>query len=211
MAKTAPFDSFIDDYEAWFDHHRPVFLSELNALSQVVRPGLTSIEIGVGSGIFAEPLGISEGVEPSPVMAERARKRGVTVYPGTAEHLPLSDGRYDLAVMITAICFVDDRRRTVEEIYRVLRPGGRTVFGFVDKDSELGKTYERFKNENVFYRDATFVTANEIRTLLAETGFEEMSVRQTVFGRLDSISEPQPARPGSGEGGFVVIEAVRER
>ena len=66
------------------------------------------MEIGVGTGRFAEPLGFREGVEPSPAMAERARRRGLEVTDGVAENLPLPDATYDVALMVTTICFVDD-------------------------------------------------------------------------------------------------------
>lgn len=209
MARTAPFDQHLDLYEEWFKQFPSVFESEVIALGHVVRPDLPSVEIGVGSGIFAEALGIPEGVEPSPTMAAKARERGISVIEGVAESLPLADERYDLTLMVTAICFVDDAHATAREIKRVLRPGGRAVFGFVDQNSPLGKTYEQFKEENVFYRDATFYSTDQVIGILNDVGMEIMSVRQTVYGDLESITEPQRPRPGYGEGGFVVLEAVK--
>jgi hypothetical protein len=38
------------------------------------------VEIGVGTGRFAVSLGIAVGVEPSPAMAELARRRGIEVH-----------------------------------------------------------------------------------------------------------------------------------
>ena len=48
-------------------------------------------KIGVGSGHFAAPLGISIGVEPAPRMAEQARHRGIEVLDGISEALPYDD------------------------------------------------------------------------------------------------------------------------
>ncbi|MFP4153934.1 MAG: hypothetical protein ACLFSV_13900 [Alkalispirochaeta sp.] len=81
--------------------------------------------------------------------------------------------------------------------------------GFVDQDSPLGRVYEEFKEENVFYRHATFYGTEEVATLLRQAGFEILSVRQTVFGMLDEIDGVQGVRPGHGDGGFVVVEAVK--
>jgi len=209
MARTAPFDQYIEQYEQWFRDYRAIYESELAALAQIIRPGLASLEVGVGSGLFAEPLGIPQGLEPSTVMAARARERGIKVDQGTAEALPYEDGSFDLTLMVTAICFVDDPSATARELFRVLKPGGRAVMGFVDQDSPLGEVYETFKEQNVFYKDATFYGADEVTTLLTRVGFELLSVRQTVFGMLDEIGEVQGVRAGHGEGGFVVIEAVK--
>ena len=46
------------------------------------------IEIGVGTGRFAAPLGIKVGVDPSMTMLTYAAKRGVLGLQGTAEALP---------------------------------------------------------------------------------------------------------------------------
>lgn len=56
MAKTAPFDTYISEYEQWFDDHRFVFLSELEALRNVLPDTGRGVEIVIGSGVFASPL-----------------------------------------------------------------------------------------------------------------------------------------------------------
>jgi SAM-dependent methyltransferase len=52
---------------------------------------ISGVEIGVGTGLFAVPLGILIGVEPSPRMAELARYRGIEVLENVAEELPFAD------------------------------------------------------------------------------------------------------------------------
>ena len=70
--------------------------------------------------------------EPSEEMAQLARERGVTVYEGVAEDLPLDSGSYDFALMVTTICFVDDADKAVGEMARVIKTEGRVILGFVD-------------------------------------------------------------------------------
>ncbi|MGB3944604.1 MAG: methyltransferase domain-containing protein, partial [Methanothrix sp.] len=57
--------------------------------------------MGVGTGRFAAPLGISVGLDPSLPMMEVARKRGVLCVRGVAERLPFRDGAFDLLLMVT--------------------------------------------------------------------------------------------------------------
>lgn len=213
MALTSPFDSYSQQYEEWFVRYKAVYDSEIEALREVLPedngPGRRGLEIGVGSGLFASRLGIGYGVEPSAAMAERARARGIKVSPGVAEDLPFEDGSFDFTLIVTAICFVEDLGKTLEEIRRVLKPGASAIFGFVDEDSPLGGFYLKHKEENVFYRDATFHSATEVLGLLDEKGFRIERVRQTVFGMLDEVQDVQEAREGHGTGGFVVIQARR--
>jgi len=49
----------------------------LNALRKAFSVKENVIEVGIGSGIFAVPLGIKEGVEPSEAMRKRAVKKGL--------------------------------------------------------------------------------------------------------------------------------------
>lgn len=97
----------------------------------------------MGSGRFAAPLGIALGVEPSEVMARLARSCGVAVLAGVAEALPFADTTFDLVLMVTVLCFVDDAKLALQEAHRVLKPGGCLVLAFIDRLSELGQQYQR--------------------------------------------------------------------
>jgi SAM-dependent methyltransferase len=214
MPITEPFDRYPDQYEQWFSTFEAVYETEIEALGQLM-PGESveggavprGVEIGAGSGLFASRLGISLGVEPSRAMMEKARARGVEMIEGAAEQLPLEDASFDLSLMVTAICFLDDLERALEELRRILKPGGWALFGFVDRDSPLGRLYLQHKEEDVFYRQATFRSAGEVIGALERAGFAIEQVRQTVFGRLEEITSGQQSRKGHGEGGFVVLRA----
>jgi len=102
MAKVEPFERFTQRYEEWFEKHRLAYLSELRAVDMLLPENRERcVEIGVGTGRFAVPLGIKYGVEPSKKMAEIARKRGITVYEGVAENLPFEDESFDCVLLST--------------------------------------------------------------------------------------------------------------
>jgi SAM-dependent methyltransferase len=216
MAITQPFDENSEQYEQWFVTNRWVYDTEVEAIRDVLPSTGTAgnaspagLEIGAGSGLFASRLGIANGVEPSSAMIEKARVRGLDMKEGVAESLPYPDESFDYTLMVTAICFLDDMEQSVNEIRRVLKTGGSAVFGFVDKDSPLGRLYQEHKHENVFYARATFRSASEVLDVLRRKGFTIELVRQTVFGSLEEIRSIQPSEEGHGRGGFVVIKAVK--
>jgi len=165
------------------------------------------LEIGVGSGLFAAPLGIRIGVDPSIAMAERAKKRDITVIKGVAEALPFQDHEFDTALMVTTVCFLDDIDLAFQEAYRVLKPGGAFIIGFIDRNSPIGKAYEQRKNESLFYKNATLYTVDDLLVHLKQAGFSRFSFNQTLFGPVDEMHQPDPIKKGSGEGSFVVIKA----
>ncbi len=204
MTKATPFDERAIEYDAWFETYRDLYLTELEALRSVIPASGSGVEIGVGTGRFAAPLGITVGVEPSPRMAKLARQRGVEVVEGVAEALPFADGSYDFAIMVTVVCFLDDVSQAFLETHRILKSNGILVVGFIDRDSQLGLHYSQIKELSKFYCDATFYSASELESLLAKAGFYNFSYLQTLMPGETNVLTIQE---GHGSGGFVVIQA----
>jgi SAM-dependent methyltransferase len=209
MPRSEPFERYTDRYEDWFETHEDAYRSEVEALQRLVPEPGYGLEIGVGSGRFAAPLGMSVGVDPAGAMLARARERGVEVVRGVAEALPFGDGSFDTALIVTTICFVDDVARTLSEARRVLHPGGALVLGYIDRASPVGRIYQEKKSENPFYREATFVSTDELVDALETAGFADFEFVQTVYHWLDEIEGPEPVESGYGDGSFVGIRATR--
>ncbi len=182
MAKTELFDKNYAYYDRWFDEHDQIYRCELEALRRVLPPFRKGLEVGVGTGRFAAPLGIQVGVEPSAQMAAVAKKRGIEVVPGVAEALPFADKSFDLVLMVTTICFVDDIDKSFEEAKRVLADDGHLIIAFVDRDSPLGKFYEAHKAKSRFYKEATFYSKKDIFKLLKSHGFVLKRCNEALFG-----------------------------
>jgi len=208
MAKTKPFEENRELYEEWFIRNDAVYKSELKAIRHFIPEQGKGIEIGIGSGLFAKPLGIKDGIEPSEKMRELAIKRGLNVLNGVAEKLPFKDNEYDFALMVTTICFVDNPAKAIREVNRILMSGGHFILAFVDKNSKVGKEYQKMKERSLFYKDAIFFSTEELLSLLKTNGFKESQIVQTVFGNLEDVNEIQNFKTGYSDGSFVVISAT---
>lgn len=207
MPKTSAFENHSDAYDEWFEINADLYAAELATVRALLpeNPEL-GLEVGVGSGKFAGPLGIKTGVEPCKEMAEKARKLGIEVHPGIAEALPFGDQSFPFILSVTTICFVDDVARTFSESYRVLQAGGSILVGFVDKESGLGKKYQANKEKSRFYREATFFSSRELLAALTAADFGDLHCKQSLIPGAPEGT----VRDGHGEGAFVVIKGTRK-
>ncbi len=109
------FEEFALEYDEWFETHKWVYQSEVEAVRRFIPETGEGIEIGVGTGRFSIPFGIKVGVEPAKAMAEIARKRGISVYESKAENLSFHDNSFDFALMVTTLCFLENPLQALQE------------------------------------------------------------------------------------------------
>ena len=209
MPKIEPFEQNVERYEAWFDRYPLAYASELRAIRELFPETGEGLEVGVGTGRFAAPLGVGVGVEPSRAMGKLAIERRIQVRFGVAENLPCGDSSFDYLLLVVTVCFLDDVYLSLREAYRVLQPGGYILIGFIDRVSPLGKAYENLSEDNVFYRQATFYSTEEVLFYLSQAGFGEFVFRQTIFQHPEDMKEIEPAEPGYGKGSFVVVRGTK--
>jgi len=204
MPKIISFQKYADRYDKWFEENQAVYQAELKAVKSLLPEG-NGIEIGTGTGRFSEPLGIKTGIEPSDCMRAFAQKRGIKVLGGAAESLPFRDSIFEFVLMVTVICFLDDLHKSFKEVYRVLSEGGYFIIGMIDRNSMLGQTYLKHKNDSLFYKDASFYSVEEVLEIMKQTGFDNFIFCQTLFSSLSETDENETLMPGYGKGAFVVI------
>ncbi len=202
------FDENAPEYDQWFETNSTAYRSEVLAVEQAIPKEKKGIEIGVGTGRFAQPFDIKFGVEPSENMARVAEQRGITVYRAYGEDLPIDNGSFDFALMVTTVCFLSDIPKAFSEVRRILKPQGAFIVAIIDKDSELGRKYETQKSQSKFYRDAHFHSTEEITDILRQSGFDKFQYWQTLTVlKGDKIENPTD---GYGKGSFVVIKAYKD-
>lgn len=199
------FDLYVRKYDAWYDTNKFAYQSELKALKKMLPKKGKGLEIGVGTGRFAGPLGIEYGIDPSVKMIRIARSRGVKAKIGSGEDLPFADHFFDYVAIINALCFVNDPIKVLEEAKRVLKKDGKIIVGIIDRDSFLGKFYQ--KKKSVFYAQAHFLSVRNAAEMLKKAGFRKMRYQQALFKLPDKLEAVEKTRNSFGKGGFVVISS----
>ena len=176
------FDDLSEDYDSWFEEHLNVYRGELRMLRPVVPMSGRGLEVGVGSGRFAEPLGIRFGIDPARKLLMMAKRRGIEVIRGEGEHLPYRPGSFDYVLMITVVCFVRDPLPLFYEAFRVLSHAGMLIVCFIERDGEIAQHYLQEKIKGRFLRFAKFRTIREVSGFFGNTGFYDISIMQHSHG-----------------------------
>jgi len=209
--KWSPFDDLATEYDAWFDKEGSlIFFIEVQAFKSLLlnlpKPWL---EIGVGSGRFAQALGIETGVDPSIKLIEMARRRGVTAFLGRGEEELFDEESFGTVFLIVTLCFLDSPLEVLKEANRILMPGGKIVLGLVLKESPWGQFYQRKKAKgHHFYKYATFYKYDEVAKLLEQESFSIEEVVSTLFqqpGKVEHVEKPKEGY--FPDAGFTIIVA----
>jgi ubiquinone/menaquinone biosynthesis C-methylase UbiE len=106
------------------------------------------LEVGPGTGHYTLPVasvtGGLDACDRQPAMLAHVERRaraagvgGIVTRQGDARRLPYSDGEFDAVFMVTVLGEVPDQDAALREVARVLRPGGRAVFGEIVIDPHV--------------------------------------------------------------------------
>jgi SAM-dependent methyltransferase len=210
----SPFDDFPLEYDAWFDEEgNRIFRIEVQAfkklLSSLPKPWL---ETGVGSGRFAQALGVETGIDPSFKLLEIARIRGIHAFLARGEQQPFEEKSFGTVFVIVILCFLDSPVAVLNEVRRILKPHGKLVFGLVLKESQWGQFYQIKKaNNHRFYRYASFYTYEETIGLIYRAGFAPERVISTLFHPPGEIRSHEDPREGYfSDAGFTIMVAGKK-
>jgi SAM-dependent methyltransferase len=137
----------LEDMEAGFQN----YIRHIERHKRLNDPNVRILEIGTGTGWF--PLmcklkGIScKGLEISPQLITYARELGASygVEPdielGNIEDGSIADCAYDVVVAMSIFEHVEDWRRGLRNVYRILQPGGVLIFESTNKFSFTSGEY----------------------------------------------------------------------
>ena len=215
-------------YHIWGgeDIHIGLYLDDNEPIRDASRRTVEKISeklTGLGSGSLVADLGAGFGgaarylvekfgcrvdcVNISPVENERNRtmneKRGfsdkIRVFDASFEEIPLESEKYDFAWSQDAILHSGNRKKVLEEVYRILKPGG--VFIFTDpmrsdnvNPSDIQPVLERIHLSDMgsfdFYRTAGEQTGFQIQEIQDLSNYLPVHygrVRQEIINRYDEI------------------------
>ena len=122
-----------------------------------LRAGEHVVDVGCGAGIdsliaarMVGPSGAVVGVDMTPAMVDRAQASAasggfsnVRFHEGLAESLPVADGWADVVISNGVLNLFPDKLAGLQEMARVVKPGGRLQIGDILVQKALGDDAKR--------------------------------------------------------------------
>ena len=145
------------------------------------------------------------GIDFSEAMLQEARKKlkglsGVRLLNGDAEHLPFTDNSFHAAAISFGLRNTTDYRRVLREMYRVIKPGGSICIldSFLPENRFVRPFYRIYfdllmpligggiRNRKAYRllieTTKTFLSRNELKALMRETGLKQIRTKSSMFG-----------------------------
>ena len=205
-----------EQYDAWYRTPRGRWIgeAEYRLLGELLTPerGESLLDVGCGTGYFTRRFARRDlavtGVDLDPAMIEFAGMHtaaGERYLTGDARALPFADQSFDLCISVTALCFVAEERRALEEMLRVTRR--RFAIGLLNRHSLLflDKGHDGGRGA---YRGAHWHTRREIEALFAGLPVADLTFRTAVlfpWGWRIAAAVDAIAGARSPWGGFIVV------
>jgi len=163
-----------------------------------IKEGETIVDLGAGGGIdcfiAAKKLG-SEGrvigIDMTDEMLEKARESArkvakvlgydiVEFRAGNIMELPVESGSVDLVISNCVINLTEDKAKVLEEIYRILKPGGRFIISDIVSDKPVPGYLKRDKELwNACLSGA--LTDSKFETVARNAGFSDVNMTKNYL------------------------------
>lgn len=150
------------------------------------------LDVACGTGVAARlaaeqvgPAGTVVGVDAHPGMLEVARRAAphIEFLQGTAEDLPVPDGSFDAVVCSISFQFFVDKAQALQEMRRVLVPGGRGALCTPGPTPPLMAAIDDVLTDHIGLQASKFVRGvfsvhdpDQVRALLDAAGFDDVNV-----------------------------------
>ena len=177
-------------------HDMADFRAEASAVAARLSPGAAVLEVAPGPGYFAIELaqlgafrivGVDIGRSFVALAAENARQAGVTVdfrY-GDVSNLPFADQSFDFVYCSAAFKNFAEPVRALNEMHRVLRPGGEALIVDLRKDTSI-QQIDGYLHDSGRSGLDLWLTRLIFRHLLCKRAYPREAfrglVRQSAFG-----------------------------
>lgn len=156
-----------------------------------LKPGQWVLDLGSGAGFDAllasrkvGPTGRVVGVDMTDAMLDRARANAATAgmsnvefRKGDIESLPVDDGLFDVVLSNCVLNLCPDKDRSLREIYRALKPGGKLAISDMAWTTEPAESIRRDLNAIVGCIGGALVLDDYLRRITL-AGFRDVHVER---------------------------------
>jgi len=184
--KIKAFNVDAESYDIWYKHPqgKQVFDAEKNAVNHMIPKQGIGVEIGAGTGVFAESLTTEERtilcLDPSVEMIKKAKERELPCILGVGDSIPLRK-LIDFGYMITVLEFLNEPIKLFKEVRENSKENHVFSILFINTESSWGDLYRDIgaKGDPVF-QHARFYSLEDVSMMLEEVGYRISDAKGTL-------------------------------
>ena len=177
------FDKESKLYDSWYETKMGAFADQVQTelAFSLFKPekGMSVLDVGCGTGNFSIKLakmglnvtGIDVSDNMLDVARDKAKKGGLSIdfINMDARDMIFEDESFDGVISMAAIEFIQESEKVLNEMFRVVKKGGKIVIGTINRDSKWGELYlGRAFQENSVFKYASFKTMDELINLSSQ-------------------------------------------
>ena len=217
------FDDWPERYDNWFKTPIGSLIKkfEVDLTMDMLKPssGQYILDAGCGTGIFTEyflDAGAKiKGLDLSEPMllkaAEKFKDRNFSCLPGDITKLPFEDEIFDKAISVTSIEFIEEGKKAVDELFRVVKRGGFVLVATLNSLSPwAARRTEQGKKGHPIFKSAIFRSPEEMLALANSVSGE---YRTCIHFSKDEDPEKacsiEESKRGLDSGAFLMIKWIK--
>jgi len=208
------FEEAAASYDDWYS--RPIgvyaFRSELRGLEALLPSSGVGVDVGAGTGVFAEHLSTEERslvcLDLSPNMLREAGRRRLPSILASAESLPLRRECLGFAYMVTVLEFLPNPLKALQSVGAVLKDDAPLVILMINRDSPWGDHYAKLAEKgHPIFSNARLYTLDEVSSLLEKAGYEIAETAGTLTAPPDGPEQECKLVPFRRGVGVILVKA----
>jgi ubiquinone/menaquinone biosynthesis C-methylase UbiE len=192
--KSGEFDHLI--LEGEYEYHRYAIQLYCHTTRNHRFPGTHVLEVGCGRGGGAAFL--AQTFKPSSYIGldinsgttafcnRRHKVEGLRFITGDAENLPFANNLFDAVVNVESARCYPDIMRFFEEVFRVLKPGGKFLFADMIKPDDLEEMELRLASTGFKFQDKKDIRLNVLAALQSDSKNRKAEIDSKVPAFLRS-------------------------
>jgi len=168
-----------------------------------IEPGSTVLDVGSGTGVFipfiSNKVGKNGRLIALDFAEEMLRKAQAKGFDGNIEYLhaditsaPLLEGVFDVVVCYSSFPHFQDKPRTLSEVNRVLKNGGRLFICHTSSRAEINQLHRRIPA----VENDILPNEREMRIMLSVAGFTDIKIDESSESYLASARKTNRSRLG---------------
>ena len=208
------------EYDSWYQTKLGNFVDEVETkiAFDLFEPKAEEkiLDVGCGTGNFSIKLAQKgcevTGIDISEPMLEKAAEKAkklnldIDFKKANVVNLEFEDNHFDSVFSMAAVEFISDPEKAMQEMKRVVKPGGKILLGTIRKDSDWGEIYKKqAQKEDSVFSDADFKEPKDLKKLEKNN---IVKIKECLFIPPDSPEEKinweeENRLAGKKKGGFI--------